>query len=138
MYAAKGDHAGFGGFQPALEAAETIRSQLDRIQEVRVHVLTDARVRDRAVDEINVFGRPVATEVWDIERRRWSLLWTRCLTPLALMSFRKADQAIAVWVTLSKAAASAMTRKRSAFRPRACSFNDACTISHRSCVRACT
>ncbi len=67
-YAAKGDHARFGGFQPALEAAETIRSALDRIQEVRVHVLTDARVRDRAVDEITVFGRPVATEVWDIER----------------------------------------------------------------------
>ncbi|TAX57567.1 hypothetical protein ELI02_18700 [Rhizobium leguminosarum] len=67
-YAAKGDHARFGSFQPVLEAAETIRSQLDRIQEVRVHVLTDARVRDRAVDEITVFGRPVATEVWDIER----------------------------------------------------------------------
>lgn len=67
-YAAKGDHARFGGFQPALEAAETIRSELNRIQEVRVHVLTDARVRDRAVDEIAVFGRPVTTEVWDLER----------------------------------------------------------------------
>lgn len=67
-YAAKGDHTRFGGFQPVLEAAEKIRSELDRIQEVRVHVLTDAKVRDRAVDEITVFGRPVSTEVWDIER----------------------------------------------------------------------
>ncbi|OCI97023.1 hypothetical protein A6U86_15535 [Rhizobium sp. AC27/96] len=67
-YAAKGDHTRFGSNQPVLEAAETIRSELERIQEVRVHVLTDARVRDRAVDEITVFGRPVTTEVWDLER----------------------------------------------------------------------
>lgn len=67
-YAAKGDHARFDAYQPALEAAETIRSELGRIQEVRVHVLADARVRDRAVDEITVFGRPVTTEVWDLER----------------------------------------------------------------------
>ena len=67
-YASKGDHARFAGFQPVFEAAGTISSELDRIQEVRVHVLTDARVRDRAVDEIMVLGRSVTTEVWDLER----------------------------------------------------------------------
>lgn len=67
-YAAKSDHARFEVSQPTLDAAKTIKSQLNRIQEVRVHVLTDARVRDRVVDEIRVLDRPLTTEVWDVER----------------------------------------------------------------------
>jgi len=67
-YAAKGDHARFQNDHAALEAATLIQSELPRIEEVRINVLTDARVRDRAVEDITVHGRPVETEVWDVER----------------------------------------------------------------------
>jgi len=67
-YAAKGDHARFASNPLALEAAILIKAELDRIEEVRVHVLTDAQVRDRSVDNITILGRDVVTEVWDLER----------------------------------------------------------------------
>ncbi|MDE1568804.1 AIPR family protein [Aquabacter sediminis] len=67
-YAAKGDHVRFANNPAALEAAALIQTELLRIEEVRINVLTDARVRDRAVDDIVVQGRRVETEVWDIER----------------------------------------------------------------------
>lgn len=67
-YAAKGDHARFENSPAALEAASLIVAELSRIEEVRVNVLTDAIVRDRAVEQITVLERPVETEVWDIER----------------------------------------------------------------------
>jgi hypothetical protein len=35
---------------------------------VRINVLTDARVRDRAVEDITIQGRRIETEVWDVER----------------------------------------------------------------------
>jgi hypothetical protein len=50
------------------EVATLIRTEFDRIDEVRVNVLTDARVRDKEVEDITVQGRLVVTEVWDIER----------------------------------------------------------------------
>ncbi len=67
-YAAKGDHARFEGNPMAAEAASMIRDGLSRIEDVRIHVLTDARVRDRTVADITILGRDVQTEVWDIER----------------------------------------------------------------------
>lgn len=67
-YAAKGDHVRFQGNPAAAEAATMIRDELGRIEDVRIHVLTDARVRDRAVEDISILGRGVQTEVWDIER----------------------------------------------------------------------
>lgn len=67
-YSAKGDRDRFSDSPAALEAAKLIQDELGRIEEVRVNVLTDARVRDRAVEDITVEGRPVSTEVWDIER----------------------------------------------------------------------
>lgn len=67
-YAAKGDHARFAGNPAAAEAARAIEEGLARIEDVRIHVLTDARVRDRSVADITVIGREVQTEVWDIER----------------------------------------------------------------------
>jgi hypothetical protein len=67
-YAAKGDHARFAGNPAAAEAARLIQDALPRIEDVRIHVLTDAMVRDRSVADITVVGREVQTEVWDVER----------------------------------------------------------------------
>lgn len=67
-YALKGEHDRFAGNVAALEAAQYLHQEAGRIEEVRVNVLTDARVRDREVEEIIVQGRPVSTEVWDLER----------------------------------------------------------------------
>jgi hypothetical protein len=67
-YSGKGDHERFFGNSAALEAASRIQQELQRIEEVRIHVLTDARTRGIGVEQISVLGRPVATEVWDIER----------------------------------------------------------------------
>jgi len=67
-YAAKGNHARFENNPAALEAAVLIHRELPRIEEVRINVLTNARVRDRSVQDITVEGRLVETVVWDIER----------------------------------------------------------------------
>lgn len=67
-YSAKGDHGRFAGNGAALEVATHISREMHRIEEVRVNVMTDGRVRDRDVADITVMGRPVSTEVWDIER----------------------------------------------------------------------
>jgi hypothetical protein len=67
-YAAKGDHERFFGNPAVAGAATLIREEIARIEDVRVHVLTNARVRDRAVEDITVLGRTVETEVWDLER----------------------------------------------------------------------
>ncbi|WP_372019486.1 AIPR family protein [Tistrella mobilis] len=67
-YAAKGDHARFKNSPAALEAAAHIQAELPRIEEVRINVLTNARARDRAVENIVIDGRPIETEVWDVER----------------------------------------------------------------------
>ncbi|MBF0886855.1 AIPR family protein [Gluconobacter sphaericus] len=67
-YAAKGDHARFENNPAALEAAILIRDQLSRIEEVRINVITDVRVKDRSVDDIIVQNRCVETDIWDIDR----------------------------------------------------------------------
>ncbi len=67
-YAAKGDHDRFSRNSAAGGAAALIREEIARIEDVRVHLLTNARVRDRAVEDITVIGRTVETEVWDLER----------------------------------------------------------------------
>ncbi|QYU68679.1 AIPR family protein [Leptolyngbya sp. 15MV] len=67
-YAAKGDTSRFIGNAAAVDAAARIRDELRRIEDVRIHVLTDARVRERAVESITILGRTVETEVWDLER----------------------------------------------------------------------
>lgn len=67
-YAVKGDHTRFAANAAALEAAIRIQRELPRIEELRINVLTNGRVRDRDVAEISVAGRPALTEVWDLER----------------------------------------------------------------------
>lgn len=68
-YAAKRELSRFADNPAALEAAQRIHSELGRIEEVRVCVLTDAAVRDRSVvDDIEVSGKRVTTDVWDLER----------------------------------------------------------------------
>lgn len=67
-YAAKGDHLRFAANPATAAAAQMVREVLARIEDVRIHVLTDARVRDRSIADITVVGREVQTEVWDLER----------------------------------------------------------------------
>lgn len=67
-YAASGDHERFGQSESALAAARRIRSELGRIESVRVHVLTNAAVRDRDVNAITIDGRDIEFSVWDLER----------------------------------------------------------------------
>ncbi len=67
-YAALGDAARFSANASAAAAAAHISGQLERIEEVRVHVLTNGQVKDRAVDAIEILGRPVEFSVVDLER----------------------------------------------------------------------
>ena len=67
-YAASNDHARFEGNLPALEAAVRIRSELERIEDVRIHILTNAVVRDRAVESVEIDAREIEFSVWDLER----------------------------------------------------------------------
>lgn len=67
-YAGKGDFKRFAQNGATLEAATHVNQELARIEEVRVNVLTSARASDREVADIAVLGRPISTEVWDIER----------------------------------------------------------------------
>ncbi len=67
-YAVKGDLARFEGDAAAESAAVRIQAELARIEDVRIHVLTDARVRDRAVEDMELHGKRLETEVWDLER----------------------------------------------------------------------
>lgn len=67
-YVVRGDLTRFAGSDAARDAATLIHSELARIEEVRVHVLTNAKVRDRAVDDIDIAGRRVEFSIWDLER----------------------------------------------------------------------
>lgn len=67
-YALSNDHARFDGNIVALEAAGRIREEQGRIEDVRVHILTNAAVRDRSVESVEIEGRPVEFSVWDLER----------------------------------------------------------------------
>lgn len=69
VYAVKRDFARFKGNAEALEAVRTIARERERIEEVRVHVLTNALVRDRAALPSEVMeGVPIEFSVWDAER----------------------------------------------------------------------
>ncbi|HYD23783.1 MAG TPA: AIPR family protein [Croceibacterium sp.] len=67
-YAASGDHERFQTNQMVAEAATRIREELPRIAEVRVNILTNGLVRDKAIEELEIDGRPVEFSVWDLER----------------------------------------------------------------------
>lgn len=67
-YAVDGNHKRFAGNEAAASAARVIQERQGRIQDVRVHILTNARVRDREVDAITAKGRTFHTTVWDLER----------------------------------------------------------------------
>lgn len=67
-YSAKGELTRFEGNEDAHAAAKRIHAELQRIDEVRVHILTNAAVRDRAVDDIEIEGRRIEFDLWDIER----------------------------------------------------------------------
>jgi hypothetical protein len=60
--AGKGDHARFAGHPKVAAAAARIHQDLPRIADVRVHVLTNLRVREQILD------RSVSFSVWDLER----------------------------------------------------------------------
>jgi len=67
-YAAKGSFDRFSGNGQAADAARHIAQELDRIEEVRVYVLSNGMVRDRAVATIDIVERPVEFSVFDLER----------------------------------------------------------------------
>jgi hypothetical protein len=67
-YAAKGDFTRFLDNEEGSAAARHIAAEMDRIEEVRVYVLTNGMVRDRAVTTIHILERPVEFSVFDLER----------------------------------------------------------------------
>jgi hypothetical protein len=68
-YAASRDLARFAGNDAATNAARHIADELARIEDVRVHVLTNGLVRDRGVAPIpEISGKPVEFSVVDLER----------------------------------------------------------------------
>ena len=67
-YAARGEVGRFTACEHAAAAARLIADQLERIEEVRVHVLTNGVVRNRDVDDIEILGRKVEFTVVDLER----------------------------------------------------------------------
>jgi hypothetical protein len=67
-YAGKADFERFSGSPATLAAARRIHDELRQIEDVRVHVLTNARARERAVKSVTILERPVGFSVWDIER----------------------------------------------------------------------
>lgn len=67
-YVADRDLARFAGNDAATNAARYIADELKRVEDVRVHILTNALVRDRSVDTIQVAGRNVEFSVVDLER----------------------------------------------------------------------
>jgi hypothetical protein len=67
-YAAARDLARFASNDPAANAARYIADELKRIEDVRVHVLTNGLVRNRSVSAIEIAGRTVEFSVVDLER----------------------------------------------------------------------
>ena len=53
-YAVRGEHNRFLEQDTALDAAIRINDEMSRIEEVRIHILTNAVVRDRNVEDIQV------------------------------------------------------------------------------------
>lgn len=67
-YAAARDMKRFAGNDRAASAARHIADELSRIEDVRVHILTNALARDRSVDAIEIADRVIETSVVDLER----------------------------------------------------------------------
>ncbi len=67
-YVARGDLERFKEHVAVRDAAARIREALESIDEVRIHVLTNAFVRDRNVNDLEIAGRRVEFSVWDLER----------------------------------------------------------------------
>lgn len=67
-YAAVRDFARFAGNDATTNAARHIAEELKRIEDVRVHVLTNGLVKDRSVRTIEVAGKSVEFSIVDIER----------------------------------------------------------------------
>ncbi|MGC1301959.1 MAG: AIPR family protein [Caulobacteraceae bacterium] len=67
-YIARGELGRFEEHPTVLDAAARIREALGSIDEVRIHVLTNAFVRDRSVNDLEIAGRRVEFSVWDLER----------------------------------------------------------------------
>lgn len=67
-YAAAGDLDRFAVNEVAESAARHIHEEIERIDHVRIHVLTNGLVRDRSIGGIEVAGRPIEFSVVDLER----------------------------------------------------------------------
>lgn len=67
-YACKGDWDRFAGLPEVLDAARKIRGQLKELTSARVFILTNAVVRDREIEGLEVAGIPLNFEVVDAER----------------------------------------------------------------------
>jgi hypothetical protein len=67
-YAAKKEWERFEGLPEVLDAARNIHAQLDRLGSVRIFLLTNALVRDRDVEDLEVCGVGIRFEVVDLER----------------------------------------------------------------------
>ena len=65
---AKRDLDRFRAHPEVLSVAEYLVEELPRIEEVRVHVLTNGIARDRTVEQLTIEGRLVQFSVCDIER----------------------------------------------------------------------
>ncbi len=67
-YAARGEHDRFRTNEMVLEAAIRIHEELGRIEDVRIHILTNGLVKDRSIEDIEIEGRRIEFSVWDLER----------------------------------------------------------------------
>jgi hypothetical protein len=67
-YAAERQFDRFAGNDPVTNVAHEIADRLQRIEDVRVHVLTNGLVRDRSVDTLTIDDRNVEFSVVDLER----------------------------------------------------------------------
>lgn len=67
-HAAAGDLERFERTRTAYEAAKRINEELSRIEDVRIHILTNGLVRDRAIEQLEIENRLVEFSVWDLER----------------------------------------------------------------------
>lgn len=64
----RSDLTRFDGNEEASAAARYLSTNLARVEEVRVHILTNANVRIREVDDISIGSRRIEFSVWDVER----------------------------------------------------------------------
>lgn len=68
QHVASSDLERFGANPDACRAARHIADNLDRINDVRVHVLTNGFAKTRSVDDVEVAGRTIEFSIYDVER----------------------------------------------------------------------